>query len=95
MVKRHLHYNKSNKFMLMRNLVSQLFTHQQIATTLPKAKEAQKFADKLITKGKRGTEVSNKLAESFLIVRTAAVYKYIAHLLVVFFHTKSIQCTHE
>ncbi|TIA74244.1 hypothetical protein E3P92_01302 [Wallemia ichthyophaga] len=67
MVKRHLHYNKSNKFMLMRNLVSQLFTHQQISTTLPKAKEAQKFAEKLITKGKKGTVVSEKLANSFLI----------------------------
>ena len=68
MVKKHLHLNKQNKNMLMRNLVSQLFTHQQITTTLPKAKEAKKVADRLITKGKKGTIESISLANSFLIV---------------------------
>ncbi|TIA87214.1 hypothetical protein E3P99_03310 [Wallemia hederae] len=67
MVKKHLHLNKQNKNMLMRNLVSQLFTHQQITTTLPKAKEAKKVADRLITKGKKGTDQSISLANSFLI----------------------------
>lgn len=68
MVKQHLHYNKQNKQMLMRNLVSQLFHNEQITTTLPKAKEAQKFADRLITKGKNNTSKSDSLANSFLIV---------------------------
>ncbi|TIB81091.1 hypothetical protein E3Q22_01444 [Wallemia mellicola] len=67
MVKQHLHYNKQNKQMLMRNLVSQLFHNEQITTTLPKAKEAQKFADRLITKGKNNTSKSDSLANSFLI----------------------------
>lgn len=68
MVKRHLHLNKQNKEMLMRNLVSQLITHEQIKTTVPKAKEASKFAERIITYGKRNSKQSLQLAKSFLIV---------------------------
>jgi large subunit ribosomal protein L17 len=39
---------------LLRSLVGALFEHDRIRTTLPKAKEAQPIAEKLITLAKRG-----------------------------------------
>ncbi len=39
----------------MKNLVRALFEHQEIRTTLPKAKAAQGVAEKLITIGKKNT----------------------------------------
>ena len=40
---------------LLANLVTALFTHEQIRTTLPKAKEARRVAERLITIAKDGT----------------------------------------
>ncbi len=40
---------------LLGNLVTALFTHEQIRTTLPKAKEARRVAERLITLAKDGT----------------------------------------
>jgi large subunit ribosomal protein L17 len=39
---------------LLRSLATQLIRHEQIQTTLPKAKECSRFAEKLITKAKQG-----------------------------------------
>ena len=39
---------------MLANMVSSLFTNGQIQTTLVKAKEARRFAEKLITIGKKG-----------------------------------------
>jgi large subunit ribosomal protein L17 len=36
------------------NMVTSLLEHEQITTTLPKAKELRRIADKMITLGKRG-----------------------------------------
>lgn len=38
---------------LLRNLVSALFENGRITTTLPKAKEARRFAERVITIGKK------------------------------------------
>jgi large subunit ribosomal protein L17 len=46
----------------MRNLTRALFTHERIITTVEKAKEARRFAEKLITLGKRGTLHARRLA---------------------------------
>src|SRR5581483_1334077 len=40
---------------LLGNLVTALFTHEQIRTTLPKAKEARRVAERLITLAKDAT----------------------------------------
>ncbi|TVQ80261.1 MAG: 50S ribosomal protein L17 [Bradymonadales bacterium] len=40
---------------LMRNLAFSLFQHERIKTTMPKAKEARRFAEKIITLGKKGS----------------------------------------
>ncbi|MCB9883097.1 MAG: 50S ribosomal protein L17 [Planctomycetes bacterium] len=42
----------SHREAMMRNLVSSLFTHERIVTTVPKAKACRAFAEKLITMAK-------------------------------------------
>jgi large subunit ribosomal protein L17 len=48
--------------MLYRNLVTALFKHGRIQTTVPKAKEARSVAEKLITFAKKGDLHSRRLA---------------------------------
>ncbi|GAC1308454.1 MAG: hypothetical protein NVSMB14_13150 [Isosphaeraceae bacterium] len=45
--------------MLLRNLATALLEHGKITTTLAKAKEAQPFAEKLITLAKDGWNLNN------------------------------------
>ncbi|KAL4796503.1 ribosomal protein L17 [Aspergillus venezuelensis] len=59
---RHLSRDSAHRQALLRNLVTSLFKHESITTTWPKAKEAQKLAEKLITLGKKNTEQSRKTA---------------------------------
>jgi len=48
------------------NMAVSLLNHEQIKTTLPKAKELRRVADKMITLGKKGTLHSRRQAASFL-----------------------------
>lgn len=66
---RHLSRNSAHRQALLRNLVTSLFKHESITTTWPKAKEAQRLAEKLITLGKRNTEASRRKAYSIFYVR--------------------------
>jgi len=59
---RHLSRKSSHRQALLRNLVTSLFKHESITTTWPKAKEAQRLAEKLITLGKKNTEASKRRA---------------------------------
>lgn len=59
---RHFNRSSSHRQALLRNLVTSLFTHESIATTWHKAKEAQRLAEKLITLGKKNTEASKRKA---------------------------------
>jgi large subunit ribosomal protein L17 len=43
-------------------MAAALIKHEQVVTTLPKAKELRRFADKLITLAKRGNLHSRRLA---------------------------------
>jgi len=56
---------------MLANMVSSLFTHGQIETTLVKAKEARRFAEKLITIGKKGDLHRRRLAVSKLRDKSA------------------------
>ena len=47
---------------LLANMASSLFFHGQIKTTLVKAKELRRFAEKLITMGKKGDLHRRRLA---------------------------------
>ncbi len=44
---------KSHREAMLNNLVTSLFEHGQVKTTLPKAKEARRLAERLITKAKK------------------------------------------
>lgn len=67
---RHLGRTSSHRQALLRNLVTSLFTHESISTTYPKAKEAQRLAEHLITLGKKNTEASKRKALSIFFVRS-------------------------
>ena len=60
--------------MLMRSLVTNLILAESIKTTLPKAKEARKDADRMVTIAKKGDLAARRLAASRL-VQPAAVKK--------------------
>lgn len=51
---------------LMRNMAFSLFEHERITTTVPKAKELRRFAEKMITLGKRGGLANRRLAMSLM-----------------------------
>ncbi len=51
---RKLGVTDTHRFAMFRNLAHALIKHEQITTTLPKAKELRPVAEKLITLGKRG-----------------------------------------
>ena len=52
--------------MLMRGLVTNLIIAESIKTTLPKAKQARKDAEKAVTIAKKGTLAARRLAASRL-----------------------------
>jgi large subunit ribosomal protein L17 len=51
---RKLGVTSSHRLAMFRNMAHALLKHEQITTTLPKAKELRPVAEKLITLGKRG-----------------------------------------
>ena len=65
--------------MLMKSLVANLLLAESIKTTLPKAKEARKDAEKMVTIAKKGDLAARRLAASRL-VQPAAVQKLFAEI---------------
>ena len=61
---RRLNRTSSHRRALFANMAAALIKHEQVVTTLPKAKELRKFADRLITLAKRGNLHSRRLAVS-------------------------------
>ncbi|NOK03427.1 MULTISPECIES: 50S ribosomal protein L17 [Myxococcus] len=59
---RKLHRSTSHRLAMLNNMVTSLLEHQAIRTTLPKAKEARKIAERIITLGKRGGLANVRLA---------------------------------
>ena len=51
---RRLNRTSEHRKAMFANMAGSLIEHEQIRTTLPKAKELRRIADKLITLGKRG-----------------------------------------
>ena len=64
----------AHRRMLMKGLVTNLILAESIKTTLPKAKEARKYADKIVTIAKKGDLAARRLAASRLL-DPAAVQK--------------------
>ncbi|KAJ2903208.1 hypothetical protein MKZ38_010244 [Zalerion maritima] len=63
---RHLSRNSAHRQALLRNLTTSLIAKESIHTTYAKAKEAQRFAEKLITLAKRGTTTAKRQAQGIL-----------------------------
>jgi len=55
---------------LMRNLVTSLFEHERIRTTLAKAKESRRFADRMITFALKNTLAARREAGRFIQDKT-------------------------
>ncbi len=58
--------DSSHRQAMFANMAASLLRHEQIVTTLPKAKDLKRVVDKYITLGKRGDMNSRRLAASRL-----------------------------
>jgi large subunit ribosomal protein L17 len=63
---RKLNRTSTHRKAMLSNLAAALVKHEQIKTTLPKAKELRPVVDKLITLGKRGNLHARRQAISLL-----------------------------
>ena len=63
---RKLNRTHEHRKAMFANMAGSLIEHEQIKTTLPKAKELKRIADKLITLGKRGDLHARRLAAARL-----------------------------
>ena len=59
---RKLNSTSSHRKSLFKNIAEALLKHEQIVTTLPKAKELKRVAEKLITLAKKGNLHARRLA---------------------------------
>ncbi|MEP6868186.1 MAG: 50S ribosomal protein L17 [Novosphingobium sp.] len=64
---RKLQRTSAHRIALLRNMAAALIKHEQITTTLPKARELAPYVEKLITLGKRGGLSNRRLAHARLL----------------------------
>ena len=76
---RKLNRTSQHRQMLFRNLAQALIKHEQIVTTLPKAKELRPVVERLITLGKRGNLHARRMA--FARLRDDAMTKKLFEVL--------------
>ena len=63
---RKLGRTSSHRLAMFRNMAAALIKHEQITTTLPKAKELRPYVEKLVTLAKNGGLSNRRLAEARL-----------------------------
>ncbi|MFT3708534.1 MAG: 50S ribosomal protein L17 [Archangium sp.] len=63
---RKLQRTTSHRLAMLKNMVTSLIQHERITTTVPKAKEARKMAEKVITLGKKGGLHNVRLASKYV-----------------------------
>ena|SRR2546428_4566613 len=68
---RKLNRTSAHRKALFRNLVLSLLRHERIKTTDAKAKELRRYADRMVTLGKRGDLSARRLAFAFMQSRDA------------------------
>ena len=59
---RKLNRTSSHRLAMFRNMANALLTHEEISTTLPKAKELRRVVEPMITMGKKPTLANRRLA---------------------------------
>lgn len=62
--RRRLNRTSSHRRAMLANMACSLIEHEQIRTTVPKAKELRPYVERLVTLGKRGTLAARRLALS-------------------------------
>ena len=67
---RRMQRSGAHRQALLKNLAAALIKHEQIMTTVPKAKELRPMVEKLITLGKRGGLSNRRLAHARLMDET-------------------------
>jgi large subunit ribosomal protein L17 len=77
---RKLGRTPTHKWAMLRNMVTSLIEHERIVTTLPKAKEVQSLAEKLITMSKNEDSLHGR-RQANKIVRTAAAQTKLMNVL--------------
>ncbi|MBA4042194.1 MAG: 50S ribosomal protein L17 [Sphingobium sp.] len=77
---RKLSRTSAHRTALFRNLSAALIKHEQITTTLPKAKELRPYVEKLITLAKKGGLSNRRLAHARLLdeVQLAKLFDVLA-----------------
>ena len=70
---RKLNRTHEHRKAMFANMVCSLIEHEQIQTTLPKAKELKKIVDKYVTLGKKGSLHSRRQAISNLKQNSAVI----------------------
>ena len=70
---RKLGRTSSHRTAMFRNMAAALIKHEQITTTLPKAKELRPYVEKLITLAKKGQLSHRRLAHARLLDDTQLV----------------------
>ncbi len=68
---RGLGRNCGHRKALLRNLITSLFEHQRIETTLAKGKEVKKIAERLVTLGVRGDQHARRQVMSYVYTKSA------------------------
>lgn len=63
---RKLNRTSSHRLAMFRNMANALLTHEEITTTLPKAKELRRVVEPMITIGKKPSLANRRLAYSRL-----------------------------
>ena len=63
---RKLNRTSTHRKAMFANMAAALIKHEQIKTTLPKAKDLRRYVDRLITLGKKGTLAARRQALSQL-----------------------------
>ena len=63
---RKLGRNTAHRLAMLRTMCDQLIEHERIETTVAKAKELRRFADKMITLGKDGSLEARRRARAVL-----------------------------
>jgi len=78
-VRRHFSREWQHRRLMFRSMTTSLILHGQIETTLPKAKELRKFADRMIGYCKKGTPVARRQAGSFLTSKAALSHLFLEY----------------
>ena len=73
MGQRKLQRTGAHRIAMLRNMAASLIKHEQITTTLPKARELRPYVEKLITLGKHGGLSNRRLAHARLLDDTQLI----------------------